>query len=278
MKKAINIWSFAEPDLKKCINIAAKAGFAGIEPAIMGSGYITPASSVDELISIKLYAEDKGVKIHSLANGLCWEFSLAADDPDERKKAYDIAVSQIKAAKILGASAVLIVPGGVSSTFRPGIEPIAYDIVYERNLEVFSKLKSVAEEFEIRIGIENVWNGIFLSPLEMNDFIDKLGSQYVGVYFDVGNVLINGFPEHWIKILGSRIVKIHFKDFRTNVAGLDGFVDLLSGDVNWCKVVQALREINYDDWYTAEMTPPYKHFPEQIIFNTSSSMDKILSL
>lgn len=48
---------------------------------------------------------------------------------------------------------------------------------------------------------------ILLSPLEFRDFVDKFDSEYVGVYFDVGNVLLTGYPEHWIKILGKRIKK-----------------------------------------------------------------------
>jgi hexulose-6-phosphate isomerase len=45
----------------------------------------------------------------------------------------------------------------------------------------------------------------------------------------------------WIRILGTRIKKVHAKDFRRNVGTLDGFVDLLEGDVDWPEVVKALR-------------------------------------
>ncbi len=100
--------------------------------------------------------------------------------------------------------------------------------------------------------------------------------KYVGSYFDVGNVLYSGYPEHWIKILGKRIKKVHFKDYRREAGGLSGFVDLLSGDVNWPKVMDAFMAVGYDTWATAEMLPPYTHYPEQIIYNTSASMSKIL--
>ena len=30
-------------------------------------------------------------------------------------------------------------------------------------------------------------------PLEMRDFVDKIDSPYVGVYFDVGNVVSTGY-------------------------------------------------------------------------------------
>jgi L-ribulose-5-phosphate 3-epimerase len=109
--------------------------------------------------------------------------------------------------------------------------------------------------------------------MEMRDFIDKIGSDFVGSYLDIGNTLHISYPEDWVRILGHRIKKVHFKDYRAEVGGLAGFVDLLAGDVNYPEVIKALKEIGYDGWVSAEMIPNYKYHTEQIIFNTS---DKIL--
>ncbi len=98
-----------------------------------------------------------------------------------------------------------------------------------------------------------MWNKFLLSPLEMRDFIDKIGSDRVGVYFDIGNVLVTGYPEHWVKILGKRIARVHVKDFRTIVGNINGFVDLLSGDANFPAVMKELRAAGYDGYLTAEM-------------------------
>jgi L-ribulose-5-phosphate 3-epimerase len=57
---------------------------------------------------------------------------------------------------------------------------------------------------------------------------------------------------------------------------LSGFVDLLSGDVNFPAVIEELKNVGYDSYVTAEMIPPYKNYPEQIVYNTSLAMDKIL--
>jgi hexulose-6-phosphate isomerase len=98
----------------------------------------------------------------------------------------------------------------------------------------------------------------------------------VGAYFDVGNVLYAGYPEHWIRILNKRIKKVHFKDYRREAGGLSGFVDLLAGDVNYPEVIKALKEIGYDNYVIGEMIPGYTHHANQIVYNTSSSMDAIL--
>ena len=70
---------------------------------------------------------------------------------------------------------------------------------------------------------ENVWNNFLLSPLEFARYIDEFESPWVGAYFDVGNIVNYGWPEHWIRTLGKRIGKLDIKEFsrkRRNDEGL----------------------------------------------------------
>ncbi|MEG1242542.1 MAG: sugar phosphate isomerase/epimerase family protein, partial [Oscillospiraceae bacterium] len=160
--------------------------------------------------------------------------------------------------------------------FFAGSEVIDYDIAYERSLAALRELAPYAEEKGVNIGIENIWNKFLLSPLEMRDFLDAVGSPRVGAYLDVGNMMLFGYPQHWIKILGSRIKKVHFKDYRRAVGSLAGFVDLLAGDVDWDKVVEGFDAIGYEGWANAEMCPTYRLHTDQMIFNASGAMDSIL--
>lgn len=275
MKKSISIWSFQESDVRKCIRIASEAGFQGIELALDLTGDVAVDTPKEDLLRIREEAEKCGIQIHSVASGLYWDYSFTSNNEDERNRAYEIAVCQIRTAKILGADSVLIIPGAVGVDFMKGREVIPYDTAYERALAAFRKLKAVAEEYEIQVGIENVWNKFLVSPLEMRTFLDQIDSPFVGAYFDVGNVVFNGYPEHWIKILGKRIKKVHFKDYRREAGGLCGFVDLLAGDVDWKSVMEAFEAVDYDGWCTAEMLPPYSQYSDQIIYNTSASMERI---
>jgi hexulose-6-phosphate isomerase len=102
---------------------------------------------------------------------------------------------------------------------------------------------------------------MLMSPLELRNFIDATGSEYVGSYLDIGNVVAFGYPEQWVRILGNRIKKVHAKDFRAAIGNVDGFSNLLQGDVDWIAVRNALRDINYDDCVTAEV-PGYSRFPD----------------
>lgn len=276
MKKSINIWSFVGKTNREAMKLAKDAGFAGIELAMCAEGEISMTSTDEELLSIKAYAQELGIRIPSLSSSLCWDNSLTANDPAERQRAFDAIVRQLYCAKMLGAETILVIPGTVSVEFAPELGVVDYDVAYDRALEQIKKLAPIAESYGVQIGLENVWNKFLLSPLEMRQFIDAVGSDYVGAYFDTGNVVYAGYPEQWIKILGKRIFKVHFKDYRRNPGGLNAFVDLLAGDVDWKAVRQAFAEIGYEGWAAGEMIPQYAQGSDQIIYNTSASMERIL--
>ena len=276
MKKGINIWSFPQGTIKDSLTFAKNAGFEGVELALNDEGELSIQSTEAEIKQIKRMADDMGLSLYSLSCGLCWDYRLSDDDPTMRKKAKDMIKKQLDTAKTLGADTILVIPGVVNVEFSNPEKKVAYDVVYERALEGLNELKLYAEALKVNIGLENVWNKFLLSPMEMRDFIDKIGSDYVGSYLDVGNTLYCGYPEDWVRILGNRIKKVHFKDYRIQAGGLHGFVDLLAGDVDYPEVVKALKEIGYDGWVSAEMIPNYKHHTDAIIYNTSYAMDRIL--
>ena len=276
MKKGINIWSFPQNSIKDNLLLAKNAGFEGVELALNESGELSMASTDKQVKDVKNFADSIGLKLYSLSCGMCWDYRLSDDDKNTRRKAKDMIKRQLEVAKKIGADTILVVPGAVNVEFSHPEIKVAYDVVYDRALEGLSELKFYAEQLKVNIGLENVWNKFLLSPMEMRDFVDKIGSDYVGSYLDVGNAMYCSYPEDWIRILGKRIKKVHFKDYRTQAGGLHGFVDLLAGDVNYPEVIKAFEEIGYDGWVTAEMIPNYKYYSDTIIYNTSNAMDKIL--
>ena len=277
MKNGISIWSFPEGTLTENFALAADAGFEGVEVALgEGVGEITLASTEKELLAVKNLAKESGIELYSVACGLYWDYFLNDADEAARTKAQDIVKKQLEIASILGCDSILVIPGCVNAEFAAPGKVMDYETCYNRSFESIMKVKQYAEKYKVNIGLENVWNKFLLSPMEMRDFIDKIGSDYVGSYLDIGNTLANGYPEHWIRTLGNRIKKVHFKDYRIEAGGLHGFVDLLAGDVNYPAVVNELEQIGYDGWVTAEMIPNYKYHTETIIYNTSNAMDRIL--
>lgn len=159
--------------------------------------------------------------------------------------------SAIDLAKTLGGTSVLVVAGKVS-------KEVSYDANYQ---EWSARLKAnapYAESQGIQLLVENVWNEFLLSPIEMARFIDEIESPAVGVYFDLGNVVRFGFPEQWIRILGPRIGKLDIKEYSRDLQKNEGLwkgfnVEIGDGDVDYPACVQALKEIGYSGWGTAEV-------------------------
>ena len=254
MIKSVNQWSFpADYSAKDCLLAAKKAGYAGFEPAFNAEGEMSPETFVKDAKELRELAAKEGMILTSLASGVYWSYPLTATDPAVRDKAKRLIRAQIDCAAALGVDSILVVPGTVGRGFWGGDDNVSYADAYRRALEGVKEVAPYAEKMGVTIALENVWNNFLLSPLEFAGFIDEVGNARVGAYFDIGNVIRTGEAEHWIKVLGKRISRMHIKDFKRSVGTLDGFCDLLCGDVNFPEVVKAMKEIGYDGAVTAEM-------------------------
>ncbi len=203
---------------------------------------------------VKKASESTGVAIHGFLN---------SSKPDLRHA--------IDMSKFYGGTSVLVVAGRVS-------KDVPYDQVYREQQARIRAALPYAESQGIMLLIENVWNNFLLSPMEMARFIDELQSDAAGVYFDVGNVVRFGWPEHWIRILGSRIKKLDIKEYsrakQMNEGLRKGFeVELGEGDCDWPAVRKALADINYTDgWGTAEV----RGGDRQRLAEIAARMDRVL--
>jgi hexulose-6-phosphate isomerase len=273
MKKSINVWAFPQNlSTKELFQLAKEAGLDGVE-VIIGEKANPPYTlslsiSEEEAKEFRKEAEKAGIMLGTTLPGFHWQVRLTSPDPAMREKSIELTKICLRINRWLGADVLLLVPGTVSPE-----EP--YDVAIERAREGIKQLIDEAEKNKVYIGVENVWNKMFMSPLEMRDFIDSFQNEWVGAYFDVGNVLNFGFPEQWIRILGKRIKAVHVKDFRLSAGNIHGFVNLLEGDVNWPEVSKALKEINYQGFITAEL-PAYKFHPELLIFETAKALEAII--
>ncbi len=248
MKKGISFWSFRNKSYEEAFAYAKKCGFDGVEVTLDRDGELTPETSDSDVLKIKALAKKYGITLYSVATGLFWQYPLTSNDKNVREKAKEILYRQLEVAKLLGCGHILVVPGSVSAD-------VPYDIAYERALEAIKDGAKKAAECGVVIGVENVWNNFLLSPLEYRRFIDEANSPFVKAYFDVGNVVYEGWPEQWIDILGKRIGKIHIKDYVRNNRTLAGFCDIGRGDVDFDAVTKALERAGYNDFCTAEVFP-----------------------
>ncbi len=214
--------------------LAKKCGFDGIEAS--------PMKDLDAARRLGRLARQAGVPIHSIVRG-GWDAPFSDPDPKVIDKGLATMETALRSAKALGADAVLLVPAIVN-------EKVSYAQAYKRSQRHIRKLLPLAEELGVTIAVENVWNKFLLSPLEFARYVDEFDSPWLKAYFDIGNVILFGYSQDWIRTLGKRIVKIHLKDFKRR--GYE-WTNLLDGDVNWPQVRRALDEIGYDGYLTTEL-------------------------
>ena len=276
MKISASYWIF-EGGLEGTLPIsdameqASQLGFDAIELGIASQGVLTHQTTQTECETISEQALQHQLEISGVASGESWGCSPTSSDAKVRETILDFTQKALQVTQWLGTDTYLFVPGAVDVFFLPEAEVVPYDVCYDRATQAISQLLPTAEKLGVSVAVENVWNKFLLSPLEMRDFIDYFQSEKVGAYFDVGNVLLTGYPDQWIRILDSRIKRVHIKDFKLSTGTADGFVDLLEGDVDFDAIKKALKEINYDGYVTAEMIPYVRGRPEK----TAAAMKKI---
>jgi hexulose-6-phosphate isomerase len=242
------------------------AGFDGVEPR--------GGMDRDEVLKAR---DAEGLQIPSVCCLKHWTKPLSDPDPTIREVGLEGLKMALHDAKAYGASSVLLVPAVVN-------ERVSYQDAYERSQAEIRKAIPLAEELDVKIAIENVWNKFLLTPLEAARYVDEFNSPAVGWHFDIGNVLAFGWPEHWIPVLGKRILKLHFKEYsrkkQQNEGMLKGFeVDYLEGDNNWPAIMKALDGIGYRGWAIAEPAfHPVGIGPAERLQQIAEKMDKILAL
>ena len=217
--------------------LAKEVGFEQIE-----CGTIEKQSEAEE---IKAASEKAGLPIHSVMNAAHWKLPLSSSDPQVVAASIKGVETSLQNAKLWGAETVLVVPAVVNPE-------TSYKDAWDRSVVAIRKVVPLAQELKVIIAIEEVWNKFLLSPLEMATYVDSFQSPWVKAYFDVGNVVMYGYPQDWIRTLGKRIVKLHLKDFRFRNRMAE-FVPLREGEINWPEIYKALSEIGYRGTATVEV-------------------------
>ena len=212
--------------------LAVEAGFEGVEVEVSQG----PAAEIREA------ADRAGMVVHSVHCAANYRHPLSSGDPATRAAGVTATLAAIEAARVLGADTMLLIPGKVD-------DDASYGDVYARSQQVIRRdILPAAEQYGIVLGIENVWNGFLLSPIDFARYVEAFDSPFVRAYLDVGNIVF-GRPEGWIDILGPLIAKLHLKDFRFDAdRGRFGIARIGEGTIDWCRVRAALERIGFSGW------------------------------
>ena len=242
IKKAVQIYMLPkELSYADRFKLAGDVGFEGVEGQTMEDPKVAE--------EIKKASEDAKVPIHSVMNMAHWDNPLSSSDPAVVKKSLDGMRTSLHNAKLWGAETVLLVPAVVNPE-------TSYQDAWTRSQKNIRTLIPLAEELKVIMAIEEVWNKFLLSPLEMAKYVDEFKSPWIKQYFDVGNVVLYGYPQDWIHTIGKRIAKVHLKDFKMGKGWSPvtaQFVNLGDGDIDWAAVRKAFADVGYTGWATTEL-------------------------
>lgn len=249
------------------------AGFDGVEVSKIYDDE-AEAKKARELI------EGIGLKVHSVLRGWA-EFN--SDDPGQVSASYTVTEKAMRTAHWLGAETILLVPCRVGGVGVVMPQPWEFDIEFDdktghvsrvvkgdnapfaryieaqnkatdTSKEQVKKLIPMAEKLNVIIGLENVWNNLWVRPDLYKNFVASFNHPYVKAYYDVGNHVKYLIPVHdWIHTLGSLIKKIHIKDYALAADNHSGkFVHPRDGNIDWPKMRRALEDVGYNGWITVE--------------------------
>jgi len=248
IKKALG-WDMIQEKLsdEDKFRLVKDVGFEGVEVTVR-----MPRMSAAETQALARASEKAGVPIHGVSNGGQGDLPSAID-----------------AAAVFGATTVLhVVRADPNGSFMEN---------YRRTQELIRAAIPHAEKKRIKICIENVWATFLIEPLTMARYVDELGSPWVKCYFDVGNVMRWGWPQHWIEVLGKRIEKIHIKEYSLKIGMKEGMLKgfdlpIGQGDIDWKRVREQLKAIGFQSWATAEV----RGGDRQRLADISAQMDRVL--
>lgn len=255
--------SAAGLSLKEKFQMLKDAGFHGVE--------IQSGNKQEDVLAAR---DAAGLEIPSVLMASHWTHPLSSPNASQRETSVNNLKIALRDAKAYGAKSVLLVPAVVS-------KEVSYADAWKRSSEEIRKCIPLAEELGVAIAIENVWNQFLLSPREAAEYCDSFKSPMVKWHFDVGNVVTFGWPEQWVRTLGSRIVTVHVKEFSRKLrdeTGLrNGFnVELMTGDSDWPAVMAAFDEIKYSGYLITEQGFPRDLPPKDYLAHLSQKLDRIL--
>jgi L-ribulose-5-phosphate 3-epimerase len=246
-------WGMAQKAAKDMTLVEAfkklrACGYEGVEPSLLG--HVTEQNAQEWIAASK-------------ASGLIIDGTVGGRS-DGMEAGIDLT-------KKLGGDSMLVVLA------YPQDQPLQQ--TWDSSVARMKAAATHAEKQGIKVLIENVWNTFLISAFDMARFIDEVGSSWVQVHFDIGNMMRWGVAEHWAQVLGKRSQKLDVKEYDLDKAMKEGMrkgfdTPLGEGSINWPAVRAELVKINYTGWAAAEV----KAGDWDYLTDVAKRMDKVLDL
>jgi len=250
--------------------LCKEVGFDGMElinPMNFGDpdAEASPEKNDAKVAEVLAASRETGMPVHGLVNIMGnRKAHIASPDEATREKGRKLLEQSVRNCHAYGGAAVLLVPGRVTPE-------ITHADVWNRSIEQIQQVLPVASRLGVRICIETVWNKFCETPELLRDYVDEVNSPWFGVWLDIGNVRKLSPSEKWVRVLGTRIVKIDVKGF-TKKNQLKSKIG--DDEINWPAVCDELAKVNFCGWAAAEVQNGGREWLTDVV----RRMDRVLEI
>lgn len=243
-----SLWRFkndAFRPIPKCLEIAAEAGFDGVELLQRQLTDTSPAA----LREIKRRAFSLGLPLM----GYSTHQGFVTPDAEKRARNIKLTTDFLEEASQLGISTVRVNTGtwGTSKNFdelmkNRGIEPPLEGHTEEEGfkwvIDSFEKLAPEAEKRGVILGLENHW-GLGLTPEGVLRVVEAINSPWLQVTLDTGNFLEDPYAR--LAQLAPRTCLLQAKTYY-------GGGEWYTLDLDYARIAQIMRDAGYQGWVSLE--------------------------
>lgn len=214
---------------------AATVGFDGVELGVNAAEAISSALWQGATrSSLAAASKQSGVETASLC---IHGWGLYAATPETHEDARKVALQSVEYAAELGAKVILV----------PLAAPTAmsYEDAADAWVAALKAVGPAAAEAGVVLAMESVGRTHTQSAERFEKLLERTEGIGVGIYYDVGNALYQGFdPIGDIRRLGEKITQVHVKQ--------PGKYLLADGPLHMAKLMETLQEVGYDGYLVLE--------------------------
>lgn len=255
-----------EVSLEEAVSLAANAGFDAVDIRMRDDGiHIVPEITAAEAEDVRALVEDAGLHISGLTT--YWEAGKV--DREEARVELDGIARALDTAAVLGAGFVRISSADYGRAHD-------YEVCRAAFRDQIARVARMAAPYGIVVTPEQHGGRYIASAGQCMDMLRGLEHANLGIVFDPGNAVSEGFERPWVQVrmLGGWIRNVHVKNRMTaegdprNHARLPGGnVRVDEGVLDWDEIADELVAIGYDGYLTAEDFAEFDSLEEKFAWN-----------
>jgi len=255
-----------ELSLEDCVTLTAASGFDAIDIRMRDDGdHILPTISDEEAEQVRAMVEDAGLHVSGLTT--YWEAGKV--DRAEARVELDGIARSLEVASILGAGFMRISSGDYSREYDYEIHRAAFR-------DQIMRVAAMGAAHDIVVTPEQHGGRYIASAGQCLDMFRGLEHPNLGIVFDPGNAVSEGFERPWVQVrmLGPWIKNVHVKNRMTaegdpgehnRLPG--GNVKVNEGVLDWDEIADELVAIGYDGYLTCEDFASFDSIEEKFAWN-----------